>query len=80
MANGENKLLEIELETGRTHQIRVHMASIGFPLLGDELYGGDTGLISRQALHCGRIEFFHPITKEKMRFKMPIPEDMRKIF
>lgn len=77
---GEYKLLEIELETGRTHQIRVHMSYIGFPLLGDEMYGGDAKLISRQALHCGRIEFFHPITKERMCFVQPVPEDMEKIF
>ncbi len=72
--------MEVELETGRTHQIRVHMAYIGFPLLGDELYGGETELISRQALHCGKIEFFHPITNEKMSFEQPVPEDMEKIF
>ncbi len=77
---GKYRLLEVELETGRTHQIRVHMAYIGFPLLGDELYGGETELISRQALHCGKIEFFHPITNEKMSFEQPVPEDMEKIF
>lgn len=74
--NGENKLLELTLETGRTHQIRVHMAHIGYPLLGDELYGGDLTEISRQALHCGHISFFHPITREKMSFDCPLPEDM----
>lgn len=74
--SGENRLLELTLETGRTHQIRVHMSHIGYPLLGDELYGGDLTDISRQALHCGRISFLHPITKEKMSFNCPVPEDM----
>lgn len=74
--SGENKLLELTLETGRTHQIRVHMSHIGYPLLGDELYGGDLTEISRQALHCGHMSLLHPITKEKMSFDCPIPEDM----
>lgn len=77
---GENRLLEISLETGRTHQIRVHMSYIGFPLLGDEMYGGDMTEIKRQALHCGYIDFLHPITKEKMSFRFPVPEDMEKLF
>lgn len=77
---GENKLLEITLKTGRTHQIRVHMSHIGYPLLGDELYGGDLGEISRQALHCGHIRFLHPVTGEEMYFDSPIPEDMERLF
>lgn len=75
-----SKLLEIALETGRTHQIRVHMSYIGFPLLGDEMYGGDMTEIKRQALHCGYIDFLHPITKEKMSFSYPIPDDMERLF
>lgn len=78
--SGENKLLEITLETGRTHQIRVHMSHIGFPLLGDELYGGDMTKISRQALHCGYLYFSHPITGLEMRFECPIPKDMEELF
>ncbi len=74
------KLLEISLETGRTHQIRVHMAYLGFPLLGDELYGGDCDLLNRQALHCGKIQLIHPITKEKMSFSSPLPSDMENLF
>lgn len=77
---GDIKLLEIRLETGRTHQIRVHMAYMGASLLGDDLYGGDCSLINRQALHCGRIWFRHPVTGEKMEFVSPIPEDMTGIF
>lgn len=72
-------LLEIQLETGRTHQIRVHFASLGTPLLGDDMYGGDAGLIGRQALHCGGLELFHPVSNEKLCFWADLPEDMRKL-
>lgn len=73
----ENKsLLEISLRTGRTHQIRVHLAYIGHPLLGDDLYGGDCSEINRHALHCGYMKLIHPITREEMEFKCGIPEDM----
>lgn len=71
--------IELQLETGRTHQIRVHMSYLGHPLLGDDLYGGDRTLIDRQALHCKRIEFTHPFTKEEMNFSAPLPEDMNEI-
>lgn len=70
-------VIRLVLETGRTHQIRVHMAYAGHPLLGDTLYGGNTELISRQALHAGRITMLHPISKEWHSFEAPIPEDMR---
>lgn len=69
-------LLKIRLETGRTHQIRVHMSHIGHPLCGDRLYGGD-GSIDRQALHCGETELTHPITKKVIRTSAPLPEDIR---
>lgn len=75
--NGEFSLLKIKLETGRTHQIRVHFASVGAPLLGDTLYGGDCNLISRQALHCKRIEFTHPVTNVIMEMECPFPEDFK---
>ncbi|MEH7416355.1 RluA family pseudouridine synthase [Neobacillus drentensis] len=68
--------IELGLETGRTHQIRVHMSFLGHPLLGDDLYGGDTALIKRQALHCKRIQFHHPFYKEEMSFSASPPEDM----
>ena len=71
-------LLKISLETGRTHQIRVHMAHIGHPLFGDELYGGGCERINRQALHCGYIKLIHPITGEEMEFLSDIPEDIEK--
>lgn len=64
------------LETGRTHQIRVHMSYIGHPLLGDDLYGGNTSLINRQALHSYRISFIHPITKQFVNYEAPLPDDL----
>ncbi|MGN0690644.1 MAG: RluA family pseudouridine synthase, partial [Oscillospiraceae bacterium] len=69
-------LLEIKLLTGRTHQIRVHFSHIGYPLVGDELYGGDASLLSRQALHCGRLSFIHPLSNERVTVECPLPEDM----
>lgn len=73
-------LLEIKLETGRTHQIRVHFSHIGYPLLGDEMYGGDCGKIKRQALHCGKISFKKPFSDEIISLESPFPEDMRVLF
>lgn len=70
-------LLKIKLETGRTHQIRVHMEHIGHPLLGDSLYDGDCTSISRQALHCKDIYFIHPITNETIHISSDFPEDMK---
>lgn len=69
-------LLRVILETGRTHQIRVHMAYLGFPLCGDEMYGGDMSAIARQALHCGEVSFTQPITHEKIQVSAPLPGDM----
>lgn len=65
------------LETGKTHQIRVHLSSIGNPILGDDLYGKKSNLISRQALHCHHINFIHPITQKKCDIVSPIPKDMK---
>lgn len=70
-------VVECILETGRTHQIRVHMAHIGHPLLGDTLYGTSSSLISRQALHCYQMRFIHPITKQEVVYRSNLPEDMR---
>ena len=70
-------ILEVKLETGRTHQIRVHMEYIGHGIIGDELYGYvDEELINRQALHAYSLEFNQPRTKEKLNFKADIPKDM----
>ena len=69
-------VVKLKLYTGRTHQIRVHMKYKGYPLLGDELYGGDVRLITRQALHCNNLIFNHPITGEIVNVKVDLPEDM----
>lgn len=71
--------LEISLVTGRTHQIRVHFSYEGFPLLGDDLYGGSRELIERQALHCGKISFYHPVTNKLIVIEKEPPEDMRRV-
>jgi len=90
-------LLLVTLETGRTHQIRVHFSSRGFPVFGDAIYGGRMhglarltsyrretarealGLLPRQALHARLLGFKHPVTKEMMRFEVPLPEDIMKV-
>lgn len=77
--NGHS-LVSLILETGRTHQIRVHMKYIGFPLAGDYLYNPDMEYIQRQALHSCRLSFRHPITGKHMEFTADLPEDMSRIF
>lgn len=78
LAQGEAySCLRVWMETGRTHQIRVHLASIGHPLAGDDMYGGTRQGISRHALHCERLSFLQPITGEHLSFFAPLPEDMR---
>lgn len=72
-------LLSLQLETGRTHQIRVHMKYLGYPLIGDYLYNPDMEVISRQALHSYRLRFVHPITRRQMEFTAPLPEDMANV-
>lgn len=73
-------LLQFELETGRTHQIRVHMASIGRPLLGDTLYGRPLpGLVERQALHAQALQLAHPISGAPLAFESPLPEEMARL-
>lgn len=73
-------LVSLKLETGRTHQIRVHMGYIGCPLIGDYLYYPECSRISRQALHSHRLSFLHPITGKALSFTAPLPEDMEKAF
>lgn len=68
------------LATGRTHQIRVHSAHIGHPIIGDTLYGHHSNLINRQALHSYKASFIHPITKKKLELIAPLHDDMRKIW
>ncbi len=74
-----NTLLKINLETGRTHQIRVHLSSIGHPLLGDSLYGEDCSIINRQALHCKNIYFKHPITNKEIHITTDFPDDFKEV-
>ncbi len=73
-------LISLKLETGRTHQIRVHMKYLGYPLIGDYLYNPDNADMSRQALHSYRLAFVHPMTGQPMEFTAPLPEDMHKLF
>ena len=70
-------LVNCTLETGRTHQIRVHMAAIGHPLIGDSLYGTDSDFIDRHALHCYKLQFIHPVTKCNLDFLCSLPCDFK---
>lgn len=80
LARGElASRVELLLETGRTHQIRVHMSYLGHPLLGDDLYDGSREWINRQALHAWKLTFPHPRTGELMSFEEPLPEDMERL-
>jgi len=72
-------LIKLQLETGRTHQIRVHMKYIGHPLIGDDLYESDCTLIRRQALHSYSLSFLHPVTLKEMYFEQELPKDMARL-
>jgi 23S rRNA pseudouridine1911/1915/1917 synthase len=72
--------VRLKLETGRTHQIRVHMASIGHSLIGDDLYGGSRDLIKRQALHSETARFIHPFSDKEVMINVDLPDDMKKLF
>ena len=74
---GKHALLEVHPLTGRTHQIRVQLASLGCPLVGDDLYGTSSALIDRHALHAASLELTHPLTGEPMCFHSPLPPDMK---
>jgi 23S rRNA pseudouridine1911/1915/1917 synthase len=75
-AQGDRSLLRLELETGRTHQIRVHLAHLGHPLVGDFLYGTESAEIPRPALHSAELALVHPVTGETLGWTAPLPEDM----
>ena len=77
-ANGHS-LVSLRLETGRTHQIRIHMKYLGYPLIDDYLYNPDMEYMTRQALHSHHMEFTHPITGAHMSFTAPLPEDMARV-
>ena len=77
--NNGFSLLKVKLETGRTHQIRVHMAYIGHPIVSDTLYGTFSPFINRQALHAYRISFIHPITQKRLVFTAKLPEDFDRL-
>lgn len=72
-------LVKLKLETGRTHQIRVHLAYLNAPILGDTLYGNETNLIKRQALHAIKMSFTHPITNKFLEINAPLPNDIQNI-
>ena len=78
-SNSNISVVRLILETGRTHQIRVHMAHLGHPIIGDSLYGTTSNLINRQALHSSSVTFYHPVTKEKINLVAPLFEDMNTI-
>jgi 23S rRNA pseudouridine1911/1915/1917 synthase len=73
----DHTLVLLRLETGRTHQIRVHLSYLGHPIAGDELYGNESSLLNRQALHAGVLRFFHPRMEKELTFSAPLPEDIQ---
>ena len=73
----DSSLVKCKLDTGRTHQIRVHMSSLGHPIIGDTLYGNKSNLINRQALHSYKIKLIHPISKKELFFVSKLPKDMK---
>lgn len=79
-SDGQRTLLQLRLETGRTHQIRVHLSAIGHPIAGDFLYGSELETLpNRFALHSARISFVHPISGERLRFSSPLPSEIKEL-
>lgn len=72
-------VVRLNLESGRTHQLRVHLSHLGFPFWGDRLYGGKAGLISRQALHASSLSLLHPMGARTLKFEAPLPEDLNSL-
>jgi 23S rRNA pseudouridine1911/1915/1917 synthase len=73
-------LLSLELETGRTHQIRVHLASIGHPILNDELYGNRSDLCIRMGLFAESVEMYHPLKEDTLTVEAQLPRDLEKLY
>lgn len=73
--NERFSLVKVNIETGRTHQIRVHMKSLGYPILGDKVYGRESNTVKRQMLHAYKLEFIHPITQKTMKIISELPKD-----
>ncbi|TFD99308.1 RluA family pseudouridine synthase [Jeotgalibacillus salarius] len=78
-AGHAHTMLSFQLETGRTHQIRVHTSWLGHPLAGDDLYGGEVRFINRQALHCRKLMLHHPVTGEELEVVSPLPDDIKEL-
>lgn len=78
-SNERASFVELELETGRTHQIRVHMSAMGHPIFGDELYGGNMDFIERQALHCIELGFYSPRLEKEIRVKTKLHDDITEL-
>jgi len=74
---GNYSFLEVRIETGRTHQIRVHLSSIGYPVVGDAVYGGKTNLLARQFVHAHRLGFRLPVSLQPVEFKSELPPDLQ---
>ena len=72
-------ILQVYLDSGRTHQIRVHMAYLGHPLVGDRLYGKDNSVLNRQFLHANHLGFTHPLTSERMDFRSNLPDELQTV-
>jgi len=78
-ATSDLSLLECEPVTGRTHQIRVHLAASGWPILGDAVYGEPSTAIARQALHAWRVSMPHPVTRKPLELEAPLPDDFQRV-
>ena len=79
LSSKDLSIVSLQLDTGRTHQIRVHLSSMNHPIIGDVLYGGKKGLMNRQALHAAKVSLTHPLTKEEIEVEAKFPKDMLSI-
>jgi 23S rRNA pseudouridine1911/1915/1917 synthase len=77
-SGGRYALVEVALETGRKHQIRVHLAGLGCPVIGDPVYGSPSDPVRRLGLHAERLSFAHPVTGQRVELQSPLPDSLRK--